>query len=137
MSEHLFVYGTLLPGRAPAKIAPAVDRLRVVGTGFVHGTLYHFGRYPGAILDSYTERRIYGTVFLLPEDARPLAEIDRYEGFNPKAPDKSLFLRVAHPVGLESGEFLVCWIYVYNRDPAGGRVLERGRYPEEPASGPA
>lgn len=31
-TQYLFVYGTLLPGRAPAEIAPTVRRLIAVGT---------------------------------------------------------------------------------------------------------
>ena len=60
----------------------------------MRGVLYDLGDYPGARLDASSEQRIIGWVYRLPEDAGVLQELDRYEGFNPEAPEKSLFLRV-------------------------------------------
>ncbi len=129
MIGYLFSYGTLQPGRAPAEIAPAVEKLRLVGNGFVRGVLYDLGEYPGAVLDSSAEGTIAGSVLELPEDEGILAELDEYEGFDPSAPQQSLFVRVPQPVTLASGGTLVCWIYVYNRETAGARVLNSGFQP--------
>jgi gamma-glutamylcyclotransferase (GGCT)/AIG2-like uncharacterized protein YtfP len=131
MSEYLFVYGTLQPGRAPRAIAGAVGMLQPVGAGSARGRLYDLGRYPGAVLDRLAEQRIHGMVFRLPEDAGILARFDRYEGYSAEAQAESLFLRVLEPVELASGGSLDCWVYVYNRPPAGARVLADGRYPEQ------
>jgi gamma-glutamylcyclotransferase (GGCT)/AIG2-like uncharacterized protein YtfP len=67
MSEFLFAYGTLQPGYAPAEIAPAVEKLLPVGEAFVHGVLYDLGGHPGAVLNSSSQERIFGTVYELPE----------------------------------------------------------------------
>jgi gamma-glutamylcyclotransferase (GGCT)/AIG2-like uncharacterized protein YtfP len=115
MSNLLFAYGTLLPGRAPDEIAGAVDKLQPIEQGFVRGTLYDLGGYPGAILDPSSQQAIAGTVLQLPEDADLLRQLDDYEGFDPSAPAESLFLRVLHPVSVASGRTLPCWVYVYNR----------------------
>lgn len=128
MSDYLFTYGTLHPEHAPDEIALAVEKLRPVGKGFVHGVLYDLGDYPGAVLDPSSKRRISGTVFRLPEDADVLRQLDQYEGFNPDAPGKSLFIRTRHPVVLASGRTLECWIYVYNGKPEDARILPSGRY---------
>lgn len=122
MSEYLFTYGTLRPGRAPAGIAAAMAKLRVLGAGRVRGVLYDFGLYPGAILDAGAAMEIEGTVFELPEEPGVLRQLDAYEEFNPDAPESSLFLRELHAVKLDSGGTLTCWVYVYNRDPAGARA---------------
>lgn len=126
MSEYLFSYGTLRPGRAPAEIAAAVGRLRVIGSGRVRGVLYDFGDYPGAVLDEGAPGEIEGTVYELPEDADILRQLDAYEEFDPDAPESSLFARELHLVRLESGGTQMCWVYVYNRDPAGAAVMRHG-----------
>jgi gamma-glutamylcyclotransferase (GGCT)/AIG2-like uncharacterized protein YtfP len=128
MRDCLFIYGTLHPGHAPNEIAPAVEKLRLVGTGYVYGVLYDLGDYPGAVLDSTSNQRISGTVFRLPEDQNVLRQLDEYEGFDPNYPDGSLFVRKLHPVVLETGRTLRCWIYVYNRKPDRARVLASGVY---------
>ncbi len=132
MIDYLFTYGTLHPGHAPDEIAAAVKELRPVGRGFVHGALYDLGDYPGAVLDPSSAQRISGTVFRLPEDAEILRQIDEYEGFDPNAPERSLFLRTRHPVALETGRTLQCWVYVCNRKPEPARVLSHGVYPFGP-----
>jgi gamma-glutamylcyclotransferase (GGCT)/AIG2-like uncharacterized protein YtfP len=129
MSNLLFAYGTLLPGRAPGEIAEAVERLRPLEQGFVRGTLYDLGEYPGAILDSASERTIAGTVLQLPEDADVLRQLDNYEGFDPGAPEESLFLRVLHGVTVASGRTLPCWVYVYNRTPEPHRIVANAKHP--------
>jgi gamma-glutamylcyclotransferase (GGCT)/AIG2-like uncharacterized protein YtfP len=123
VTEYLFAYGTLQPGPAPAEIAAAVAGLRIVGAGRVRGVLYDLGAYLGAVLDAGAPANIKGTVFALPDPAGILSELDAYEEFDPTTPETSLFVRELHAVKLDSGATLMCWIYLYNRDPAGARVL--------------
>lgn len=120
---YLFAYGTLAPGRAPAEIAWAVDQLRPVSKGFVHGRLYDLGEYPGAILDASAQQKIHGTVYRLPQHCDLLPALDQYEEFDPIAPEQSLFLRVLANVELFSGQSLPCWIYVYNRHQESARIV--------------
>ena len=132
MSYHLFAYGTLLPGLAPAEIAPVVAKLHPIGEGHLHGTLYLLGHYPGLVLTPVTGQ-VHGIVFRLPEDpdtaTRILAQLDLYEGFYPNAPADSLFRRVLHPVTLETGDILDCWVYLFNQHPGSARILKDGRFP--------
>jgi gamma-glutamylcyclotransferase (GGCT)/AIG2-like uncharacterized protein YtfP len=128
MGDYLFSYGTLLPGRTPNEIAAAVEKLRPVGDGFVRAVLYDLGDYPGAVLDPSSQQIVAGTVFQLPEDEDVLRQLDEYEGFNPDAPGKSLFIRARCPVTLASGSTLECWIYVYNGELDPVRVMESGIY---------
>ncbi|HEX4067548.1 MAG TPA: gamma-glutamylcyclotransferase family protein [Acidobacteriaceae bacterium] len=123
MSDYLFAYGTLRPDHSPDEIASSVARLRPVGEGFVHGRLYDLGDYPGAILDPASKRKISGMVFRLPKDETVLRKIDEYEEFDPRAPDKSLFVRRLHPVQLAAGKTLHCWVYVYNQEPGKARIV--------------
>ena len=129
MVEYLFAYGTLIPGRSPDGIAPAVNQLQWIGEATVRGVLYDLGEFPGAVLDVSSDRTISGRVFRLPPDPKILTHFDRYEEFDPNFPECSLFVRKRHPVTLATGEVIPCWIYVYNGKPDQSRILEDGRYP--------
>ena len=94
----------------------------------MRGVLYDLGDYPGTRLDPSSERKVIGWVYQLPEDAGVLRELDGYEGFNPEAPEQSLFLRVEELVEMIDGRTLRCWIYVHNLEPVGGGIVESGRY---------
>jgi gamma-glutamylcyclotransferase (GGCT)/AIG2-like uncharacterized protein YtfP len=130
-ASHLFVYGTLRPGLAPAEIAPVVAKLNPIGEGHLHGTLYHLGNYPGLVLTPVTGT-VHGIVFQLPPDPqlapKLLAKLDLYEGFYPNSPADSLFVRVLHPVTLATGELLDCWVYLFNQPPGPAPILQSGRY---------
>ncbi len=128
MPDYLFTYGTLQPGHAPAAIASAAAQLQPIGEGHVHGTLYDLGRYPGAVLEENSERKVYGTVYALPGDPTILTRLDDYEECIPNAPALSEYLRILHPVELATGEMLACWVYVYNRDVSAARIVESGRW---------
>lgn len=127
MSEYLFTYGTLRPDRAPAEIAATARALRGVGTGRIRGVVYDLGEYPGAVLDAGAAE-VDGTIFELPDDPGILGLLDAYEEFDPGAPEASLFVRELHPVMLDKGGTLTCWVYVYNRAAAGARVVRGGRW---------
>jgi gamma-glutamylcyclotransferase (GGCT)/AIG2-like uncharacterized protein YtfP len=126
MSQYLFAYGTLQPGCAPAQIAHLAAKLRAVGEGFVRGVLYDLGGYPGAVPDENAKSRIAGTVMLLPEDESVLRRLDAYEGFDPRSPETSEYVRELRTVELVAGGSLQCWIYIYKWDPCSARVIASG-----------
>ena len=128
MSNYLFLYGTLLPHRAPSEIAHTVERLRLRGDGAVKGVLYDLGDYPGAILDDSADNYVHGTVLEIPVDEESLHELDAYEDFDPQHEKASLFVRVLHPVKLSTGEILKCWIYVYNADLSAASMIPGESY---------
>jgi len=128
MSDLIFVYGTLQPGCAPAKIAPWAARLRPVGHGFVRGVLYDLGGYPGAVPDRASTSRIAGTVMELPDDAAFLARLDAYEGYDPQTPEQSEYVRVRQVVETDEGGTMECWFYRYNREMDAAWVIEGGEW---------
>ena len=128
MSEYLFSYGTLQPEMAPGEIASAVKTLRRVGDGFVQGTLYDLGDYPGAVLDQHSNRKIEGTVFRISDSVAVLPQLDAYEEFDPMLPERSLFVRVKWPVQLEDGRTIDCWVYRYNGETDSLKIFQTGKF---------
>lgn len=128
MTEHLFIYGTLLPGLSPDGLSGLLSRLRFIGTGAVRGWLYDLVDYPGAVLDSSASMEIQGRVYELPNDQEFLAELDAYEGYKADDPCGSLFIRDRVTVTLNDGRKIPCWIYVYNRDPGEAPLVPDGDY---------
>lgn len=128
---RLFVYGTLRPGHAPASVAAYVDRCRDLGSACTAGRLYDLRNYPGAIVESGSDGRIFGQLLELPSEAA-LKRLDAYEGYNPADPRGSLFVRTECDVTLDAGrgggETVRAFVYVYNRDVADARVIPDGRY---------
>lgn len=87
MSNILYVYGTLRPGKA--------EIYRVVGS------LYDLGWFPGIKLDGANEV-ICERIEITDWDA-----VDRYEGFMPSEPENSLYIR---------RPFMDGFIYEYNQE---------------------
>ena len=129
MSHHLFAYGTLQPGRAPAQIASLTAKLRPVGEGFVRGVLYDLGGYPGAVPDANATGKIFGTVMELPDDPEILRRLDAYEECDPQSPKTSEYVRELREVELVAGGTLTCWFYRYNWKTDGKRRMLTGDWP--------
>jgi gamma-glutamylcyclotransferase (GGCT)/AIG2-like uncharacterized protein YtfP len=128
MNQHLFLYGTLLPGEAPKEIASIVKRFRRLGSAHVRGRLYDFGEFPGAVLDPSSRTIIHGELVVLPAGGRILQELDRYEEFDPSDPRRSLFVRKKAKVQMANGKSREGWIYVYNKPPGKAKLVRGGDY---------
>ena len=134
MTEFLFSYGTLAPGLAPREIAWAMAKFHPYSEGWVHGVLYDLGDYPGAVLDDAADKKVFGSVFLIPSSL--LKPLDRYEGFDPRSPSRSLFVRKRHPVALPDGRTLECWVHEHNGEPGGAPIVAAGRYQQRKPKAP-
>lgn len=128
MSQHLFLYGTLISSEAPKEIASIVKRFRRVGSGHVRGKLYDFGEFPGAVLDPSSRTIIHGELVALPPEEQILEALDRYEEFDPSDPKRSLFVRKKAKIQMADGSSREGWIYVYNRHPGSAKLLRGGDY---------
>jgi len=129
MSNYLFVYGTLRQASNNTKAAILHQNARLVGEGWVMGTLYRISWYPALKLDS-TIKRVYGDIYELkePEKTKLLTEMDVYEGLEGGLPDMAEYKRVLTTVYTPSGE-MECWTYAYNWDiPENSEVFESGDF---------
>ena len=126
MTDRLFVYGTLLPGRAPTAVRELVDRTRVLCAATLRGRLYDLGSYPGVVIDP-DAGTVVGQVLEVPDDPELWLRLDAYEGFVASDPGRSLFRRVrcfVHPTASPS-KALDCWVYVYNGDSVAAQHDDR------------
>lgn len=128
MSQHLFLYGTLLLSEAPEEIASIVKRFRRLGSAHVRGRLYDFGDFPGAVLDPSSRSIVQGELVAIPSDGRILQALDRYEEFDPLDPKRSLFVRKRAKIRMANGSTREGWIYIYNRSPAKAKLVRGGDY---------
>jgi gamma-glutamylcyclotransferase (GGCT)/AIG2-like uncharacterized protein YtfP len=123
MSDPLFVYGTLLPGHAPQEMRSVCERLKYMGPARLAGQLFDLGPYPAAIIAS--EGCIQGELVEIDSDQTWRA-LDDYEGCPRPGEGEGLFRRVRAIATLASGRTVDCWIYVYNRDLSGAKLVECG-----------
>jgi gamma-glutamylcyclotransferase (GGCT)/AIG2-like uncharacterized protein YtfP len=130
MTDYLFAYGTLQPGLVPASMSNVAAKLTPIGKGFVQGVLYDLARYPGGIADAQSNSKIAGTVMELPDDEGLvhdiLGQLDAYEGFDPRSPDSSEYIREKQTVEVAEGRSLECWFYRYNLPVSPSMIIESG-----------
>lgn len=108
-SDYVAVYGSLRAGFGlPDR--PAIDEDLVVDRGacLISGRLYDLGDYPGLVPGDGV---VHGELFEL-RDLAVLKAFDKYERYDARNPEKSLYLRRAvrlvHPP-------CDAWVYVYNQ----------------------
>ena len=123
--DRLFAYGTLMTGfsRHPL-LGPAL----LEGLGRIRGSLYHFGEYPGVVLDD--RGWVRGEFYRVPDLRALLPDLDREEWCDPADEARSLYVRRAVPVHGDDGAVRDAWVYAYNErfGPAASRgpMVESG-----------
>lgn len=117
--DRIFAYGTLMTGfpRRPLLGAAVLE-----GPGWIRGSIFHFGEYPGVVLDD--RGWVTGELYRVPDLTARLSALDEAEWHDPADEAGSLYLRRTVPVHLPGGERVEeAWVYVYNErfGPAGSR----------------
>jgi gamma-glutamylcyclotransferase (GGCT)/AIG2-like uncharacterized protein YtfP len=116
--DRLFCYGTLMTGFSRR---PLLGPARLEGRGRIRGSLYHFGEYPGVILDD--RGWVAGEVYRVPDLAARFPQLDEAEWCDPADETRSLYVRRTVPVHAEDAPVRDAWVYAYNErfGPAAGR----------------
>jgi gamma-glutamylcyclotransferase (GGCT)/AIG2-like uncharacterized protein YtfP len=116
--DRLFTYGTLMTGFSRH---PLLGRAILEGLGRIRGSLYHFGDYPGVVLDD--RGWVAGELYRVPDLPARLPVLDREEWCDPADDARSLYVRRRVPVHAAGGEVREAWVYAYNErfGPAAGR----------------
>lgn len=128
-STRLFVYGSLrgdVPGGRSELLGDAAELL---GTGRVRGRLLDLGAYPGLVPAVMRDERVRGELYAI-RGRRTLAALDAYEDYDPRRPERSLFLRREAQVELDSGAITTAWVYWYAGPTGRGRRIASGDYLE-------
>jgi gamma-glutamylcyclotransferase (GGCT)/AIG2-like uncharacterized protein YtfP len=118
-TDRLFAYGTLMAGFSRR---PLLGDAVLEGRGRTRGSLYHFGEYPGVVLDD--GGWVFGEVYRIADLADRLGPLDAAEWYDPADPDGSLYVRRAATVFRDGEPARLAWIYEYNQ--RFGAALARG-----------
>jgi gamma-glutamylcyclotransferase (GGCT)/AIG2-like uncharacterized protein YtfP len=119
MTDYLFVYGTLRR-RYDLKLKDKVKAgWKYVGQAKIGAALYDIGKYPGAVKDR-SGREVIGDVFQVHDPAHVFKVLDAYEGKE--------FVRRKGKVSMRRGDTLTTWIYYYEPNPAGKRLIKQKDY---------
>ena len=125
MSDHLFVYGTLLreTDHPRAGLLAYEDRL---GHGRIAGELFDTGRFPAAVPSDDPGRTVRGAVHELRNPEVKLKRLDEEEGN--AGEDADLFRRERVAVAMDDGRTVEAWVYFWNRPTTGLTPIPSGDY---------
>lgn len=123
----LFVYGTLRRGMAlHAHLTHLCAAFEAEGR--VRGELFDLGRYPGARQVEGEGNWVTGELFQLRQPEQDLRTLDEVEGFDPRDPESSEFVRALANVTLTDGTSRRAWIYWLGPNAGGTRRVTGGDY---------
>ena len=114
MTDHLFVFGTLLSGYDHPMARRLSAEAELVGAARCRGRLYLVRHYPGMVLSEDAGDVVHGEVFRMRDPQGLLRVLDKYEGCGPGATQPTEYLRQQVTVALDDGRALQAWTYVYN-----------------------
>jgi gamma-glutamylcyclotransferase (GGCT)/AIG2-like uncharacterized protein YtfP len=126
-APRLFVYGSLRRDVPRSRHELLGADAEFLGHGRVRGRLLDLGAYPGLVAAVAREEWVRGELHAIPS-RRALARLDAYEDYDPRRPERSLFLRREANVALDSGEVVAAWVYVYAGAVTRGRRIVSGDY---------
>jgi gamma-glutamylcyclotransferase (GGCT)/AIG2-like uncharacterized protein YtfP len=135
ISDHLFVYGTLMRGFDHPMARLLSRNADFLGDARCRGRLYRMKHhrikyYPGLVLSDDPADVVFGELFRLREPGQLLRELDAYEGCGEGFAEPTQYIRRMLPVAL-NGATAEAWTYLYNWPVAhlpriaSGRFLER------------
>lgn len=107
--ELLFVYGTLQSHYDNEFAVQLRTQSTFISQAYCLGTIIQIDWYPGLILGTNTDQRVYGELYALPANDSLLTILDEYEN----TADQEFF-RTHIQVFTDTAEY-TAWAYVYNR----------------------
>ncbi|MEP2777220.1 MAG: gamma-glutamylcyclotransferase family protein [Luteolibacter sp.] len=124
-TEPVFVYGTLRRGASNHfRMAGA----EFVGDGTIAGRIHFIDSHPAFVYPALVcggNERVVGELFLV-EATKHLAELDRFEGINPRSDEPDEYRRIKVEVKMDSGESRLAWVWDWAGDLGDSRALEGG-----------
>ncbi len=80
MSDHLFVFGTLLSGYDHPMARRLAREAELIGAARCRGCLYLVRHYPGMVLSTDAADQVFGELYRMRDAAALLHTLDAYEG---------------------------------------------------------
>ena len=130
ISDHLFVYGTLMRGFDHPMAKLLSRSTEFLGEARCQGRLYLVKHYPGLVLSDDASDVVFGELLRLRTPQASLVTFDEYEGSGPGVASPQ-YLRQVLPVTLDDGTVSEAWTYVYNRPVAKLKRIASGRFVEQ------
>jgi gamma-glutamylcyclotransferase (GGCT)/AIG2-like uncharacterized protein YtfP len=112
---YLFVYGTLRFSNSLIKEGALKDEFEFVGRGKIKALMYDIGSYPGAVKDN-SGNEVNGEIFRELNKKRAFDILDAYENYDRTDEGHCEYIRRRTRIRMNSGEFLMAWVYWYNGD---------------------
>jgi len=128
MSDHLFVYGTLMRGYDHPMAQLLSRSADFVSEATCRARLYLVKHYPGLVLSEDARDVVHGEVFRLRQARELLGEFDMYEACGPGFKEPTEYVRKRVKVTLADGADLESWTYLYNWPVAHLARIESGRF---------
>ena len=130
ISDHLFVYGTLMRGFDHPMARLLSRSADFIGEARCQGRLYRIKHYPGLVLSDDPADVVFGELYRLRAPKESLREFDVYEGCGEGFAEPTKYVRQMLSVTLD-GKTAEAWTYLYNWPVthlpriASGRFMER------------
>lgn len=128
MTNLLFVYGTLRRACAYPMHAVLAADSRYVGSARYQGKLYRVSHYPAVVPSDNPAQQVVGELYQLLRPEQTLAELDIYEECSAEFAEPHEYRRELQQVKLENGESVSAWVYLYNRDTSGLKLIASGDF---------
>src|SRR6266567_1140401 len=103
ISDHLFVYGTLMRGFDHPMAKLLSRSADFLGEAKCCGRLYLVKHYPGLVLSEEADNIVFGELYRLRARDELLGEFDMYEACGENFPQPTEYLRVMLPLTLGDG----------------------------------
>jgi gamma-glutamylcyclotransferase (GGCT)/AIG2-like uncharacterized protein YtfP len=128
ISDHLFVYGTLMRGFDHPMARLLSANAEFLGEASCRGRLYRVKHYPGLVLSDDIADIVFGELYRLHEPAALLREFDMYEACGEGFTEPTEYLRQMLPVTRGDGSAGEAWTYIYNWPVVDLPRIESGRF---------
>jgi gamma-glutamylcyclotransferase (GGCT)/AIG2-like uncharacterized protein YtfP len=136
MTNHLFVYGTLMS--TATSLLGRDQRLtlrreaRLIGPATIQGRLHDRGRYPVLISSDDVADIVHGELLEIADPAVTLLWLDAYEGIGRDAKQADEYSRVKTSAKLSAGGETSAWVYLFQRPVTGLPRIRSGRWQSRP-----
>lgn len=128
MFELLFVYGTLRQNTNHPMQQLLAQHSRFIAMARYQARLYQVDYYPGAVASKNAANQVVGELYQLIQPNLLLPALDNYEECGPGFAQPQEYRREQQNIMLENGDSITAWVYVYNRNIDGLRLIKGGDF---------